>query len=187
MTLAHVSLLGIALSGESHWHGPAAATRPPAYQYAAFQEGSTVTFQATEPKASGLIKADAVLNLPALFLGEILAGILQWHGDPALMAVSTVFVPLIWFRIGRSVDEQRGTVSGGSKRASKFRFAIRLTLRTAASVFLIVALQGLTPAFRHHTSDTDFLFGTLILWCAAYLVCSFWGQRRLKKRALLAA
>jgi len=183
VTLLHVALLGITLSSETHVHGPMAATPSTVYRRAAFQEAQTVAFPA-ERKTSGILKADLVLNLPALLLGGIVVGLLQWHGDPALMAVSTVFVALIWFRIGRSIDEQRARIPPGSRSATKFGLAKRLILRTAALLFLIVALSGFTPVYHHRTGETDSLFGIIILWCAPYLVFSFWGQRRPKGRPL---
>jgi hypothetical protein len=57
-------------------------------------------------------KAATLLNLPAVFLGAVLEGVAGLlhvpTGELTLLAFSAVFVPVIWFRLGKWVDVQTG-------------------------------------------------------------------------------
>lgn len=172
MALANLALLGVLASNESRMHR-ALAHRPDAYQ-----TSTSVALPATPTKASSLIKADAVLNLPALGGEALLFG---WAGPWAFLPGTTAFAGLLWFWIGTWVEDQ---VAGGSAQSQHMRRlgrAMRVLLRTVAVLFLIVGLQGLTPLYRHRFPESKALFGNIILWCTAYLICSFWGQRRFRK------
>jgi hypothetical protein len=182
MTLTHLGLIGVVLYRESPTRKPLMALDASGYRLAALQAVEIAPTPA-KSKTSPLVKADYALNLPALALGYILVGLLQWHGDPALTAVSTVFVAFLWFRIGRWIDDQRTGIDPRSKSRPGLRLVARVLLRIFAAIFLLVGLSGFT-VYQHRTSDSDALCELIVLWCALYLIGSFWGAHRLKKKAL---
>jgi hypothetical protein len=183
MTLANLALFAISVS-QQHSQKIAANPESAAYREAAYQEGETLRFQPDEPKASRIVKLALVLNLPAVFCGIVVCGIFGSGSDTAILGFTEAFVPLLWYPIGRWVDQQLLLSMSAPTRASKFGVIKQNVLRALSAFLLVVMLLEFTPLYHHRTSETEFLSATVILWCAPYLVCSFWGERRLKKNML---
>lgn len=180
MTLIHLSLMGMVIGQESPTRKAIMAVSAPGDHFASLKAARPAPIPA-ESKTSPLVKADFVFNLPALSLGYLLVGLLRWHGDPALAAVSTAFIALMWFRIGRWVDDQRARTPVQSMKRSELRRATRIIVRNFAVVFLLIGLTGLT-AYHHRTRGSDGLCVLTVLWSALYLIGSFWGAHRLRMK-----
>ena len=166
-------------------HGPGTRTflRQSAsadFRTVVLQDDETFTFKPSEPpEASWELKTAIVLNLPAIFLGIIVAAILQRTGDSAVIGFASFFVPILWNRIGLWIDRQLG-LSVPRKRlllSSVLRFLLRLL-----AGFLFIAMV-LSLTFEGHRLDYEQMFVScvLILWSGAYLTCSFWGTQRKPK------
>ena len=130
-----------------------------------------------EPKAGWLVKAAMLLNLPAVFLGavlDIVAGLLHVPtGESTLLAFSAVFVPVIWFRIGRWVDVQADKSSAPKVNSAG-------TIMARALVWCLFALILFSFLVERHREPetTKFLTEIAILWTSAYLAGGLWGDRR---------
>jgi hypothetical protein len=153
-------------------------------------ENCEVTFYpAPEPRTGRILKAAMVLNLPAVFLGAFLvlsaglAHIPHITGDPGAIVFGAVFVPLIWYRIGRWVDGQRGLRNAAQANMSSLGEFWIFLVRLFAWAVLLMAIYGLTPAYHHRTRESSFLFAALILWLGAFLAGGLWSGWRMRRLA----
>ena len=134
-----------------------------------------------------------VLNLPAVFLGAILHLVAVFihfphpPGEPTEIAFSVVFVPLIWYRVGRWMDElAEGGIAGVSGRLSAKALWTGVTRTIVWFLFATLLLSLLVE--RHRESNgTKFLAVTAIFWSGAYLAGGYFGDRRRKARIRPAA
>lgn len=148
-------------------------------------EDCTVTFSPSpEPRAGRILMMAMVINLPAVFLGAVLhiaAALLHFPpstGEPALLGFCAIFVPLIWYRVGRWVDD---LATGGTAGDSvQFGAKALWTLVARGLVWFLFAIMLLSLLVERHreTNTTMVLQVISILWTAAYLVGGFVDDRR---------
>jgi len=129
-----------------------------------------------------------VLNLPAIFLGAFLGVAMALihfphpAGEPTLLGFSAVFVPVIWYRVGRWMDHlaMGGIVGDSTRHGAK---AVWTGMVRAMVWFLFaVTLLGLLVERHRETDTTMFLQVVAILWAGAYLAGGFVGDRRRSAR-----
>jgi hypothetical protein len=178
MTLVNICLLVLNLIQQPSVRNGLFDSTSARNQQVVFQDG-TIVFQPTQPpKTSTVLKAAIILNLPVVWVAFILAGLLRHEGDSMYIGLSTIFVPFLWYSIGGWLDSQLRTVITEPRKKSKLSSQFRKLLRVVAAFFLACSILGIAPTHSHRTSETNFLFGTIMLWSASYLGCSFWGERR---------
>jgi len=158
----------------------------PTYRQAALQEDQTIEFHPTETKTSSVFKAALLLSFPAIWIAAIFTALLHLHeSEPMWIGVGTVFVPILWYSIGKWIDQQFGTEAARPNQNSRISRGSRTVLRVIAAFFGVCFVSIALPTFHHRSSETNFLSAAGILWCASYLACSLWGERR-KKNAVAA-
>lgn len=139
-----------------------------------------------EPRAGRTVKAAMVLNFPAVFLGaflEIGAGLLHFRtGEPSLLGFSAVFVPVIWYRVGKWLDAQ--SLYGNVGRSALLKVNSAWTLLARVLVWFVFAMMVWAFFFeRHHHGDaTSFMIAIWIFWTGAYLAAGLWGDWRRSSR-----
>jgi hypothetical protein len=153
-------------------------------------EDCTVSFSPMppEPRAGRFLKIAMVLNLPAVFLGAVLhivAVLIHFpdtSGEPTLLGFSAVFVPVIWYRVGRWLDDL--VISGIAAESTKFNAKAVWRMVTRAIVWFLLVLMLLSLLVERHreTDTTMFLQVISILWTGAYLAGGFLGDRRIAAR-----
>jgi len=177
MTLANLSLLAISMS-----HGPGTRTalqRPDraGYENVALQDDETLSFKPSEPpRASWELKTAVALNLPAVFLGGIIAAILHRSSDSAVIGFASFFVPILWNRIGLWIDRQIGVAAPG--KWPRLSSALCFLLGALAGVIFIVMVLSAAFEARHLDGERMFISAALFVWSGTYLAFSFWGARR---------
>jgi hypothetical protein len=150
------------------------------------EEGGTVTFRPMQPPPASLeFKIALMLSLPAVFLGGLFSMWLPGEEERRMIGASILFVPLLWFSIGRWIDQLLAPdVSVHAKRF--LRAAGRMLLRGITAFLLFCVFIALTFQHHHQSSDQAFLMAALGLWCGGYLACSILGERTLRKRTTVA-
>ena len=165
-------------------HGPGTRTslqQPDRAEYrnVALQDDETLSFKPQEPpKASWELKTAIVLNLPAIFLGGVVASILRREGDTAVIAFASFFVPILWNRIGMWIDRQVGFAAPGKR--TLLSSVLRILLGSLAGFIFIVMVLSVMFETRHLDGERMFISAALIVWSGTYLACSFWGERRMR-------
>jgi hypothetical protein len=176
LTLANLSLFAISMS-----HGPGTRTflRQSAsadFRNVVLQDDETFTFKPLEPpEASWELKTAIVLNLPAVFLGIIVAAILQRTGDSAVIGFASCFVPILWNRIGLWIDRQFGLAA--PRKRLLLSSVLRFLFRLLAGFLLIAMVLSLTFEGHRLGHERMFISCVLILWSGVYLACSFRGTQ----------
>jgi hypothetical protein len=153
-------------------------------------EGCAVLFSPVppEPRVGRILMMAMVLNLPAVFLGAVLhiaAGLIHFPhstGEPALLGFSAVFVPVIWYRVGRWMDHLAvDSIQGESIQLSAKAVWTNVARAAAWFLFAIMLLSLLVE--RHRETDTTiFLQVISILWAGVYLAGGFVSDRRRARR-----
>lgn len=117
-----------------------------------------------------------LLNLPAVFLGGILdvvAGVLHFPtSEQSLLGFTSVFVPLIWFRVGRWLDDQ---FMSQNLRQSTLKSVLRISTRAFMWFLFVMMLAGLLLEHHRYAGSRNFMIVALILWTGAYLAGGLWG------------
>jgi len=131
---------------------------------------------APEPKAGRILRMAMLLNLPAVFLGGILdvvAGVLHFPtSEQSLLGFTSVFVPLIWFRVGRWLDDQ---FMSQNLRQSTLKSVLRISTRAFMWFLFVMMLAGLLLEHHRYAGSRNFMIVALILWTGAYLAGGLWG------------
>ena len=104
-------------------------------------ENCTVSFSPSpEPSAGNILKLAIVLNLPAVFPGPILdvvAALIHFPhppGEPSQIGFSAVFVPVIWYRVGRWMDDLASPRMAHTSEAGRLIRTCRRTVAIADGV-----------------------------------------------------
>jgi hypothetical protein len=141
-----------------------------------------------EQRTGRILKVAAVVNLPAVFGGDflrlaaVLIHIPYLHGEPALLGFSALFVPALWYRIGRWMDDlAMGVVVGESTRLSA-KAVWRVVARAIVWFLFVMTLLSFLMEGHRESNETKFMLGILILWTGAYLAGGFLGDRLRKAR-----
>jgi hypothetical protein len=137
-----------------------------------------------EPRAGKFLEMAMALNLPAVFLGAVLHIVTvlvhfpHTSGEPTLLGFSAVFVPVIWYRVGKWLDD----LVIGEIVAESTQFNAKAVWRivTRAIVWFLFVLMLLSLLVERHreTDTTMFLQVISMLWTGAYLAGGFLGDRR---------
>jgi hypothetical protein len=142
----------------------------------------TVTFEAPpEPRAGRILKAAMLLNLPAVFLGDVVhiatsvLHVPHFQGEPSLLLCTALFVPLIWYRVGKWLDDQR-TLNQFTQQGLKTSW----TVVARVAVWCLFGLLLITFLIERHRQPeaTRFLSAVAALWTGAYLALGLLGDRR---------
>jgi hypothetical protein len=143
----------------------------------------TVTFTpAPEPRFGRLVNVAMLLNLPAVFLGAVLltvaalAHLPHPHGEPSLLGVSAVFVPVIWYRVGKWLDDQ----SMFQNQSTQVGVKSTWTMVARAIVWCLFALMLFAFLVERHreSEPTKFVRAVATLWTGAYLAGGLLGDWR---------
>jgi hypothetical protein len=148
------------------------ALRFPEYRTVAFQEDAgTVHFVPMTPVSSPEFKAAMLLNLPAICVAAIVGALSGLHpeGDAEILWISVLFVPLVWYPIGRWIDIRLGLVKRTLKPDSSLRRSGRRLSCGVAGALLVVSLTGTTPLYHHNTRETYWVWTAMILWSSMAL------------------
>jgi hypothetical protein len=183
MTGLQLGLLGASLMVRRE---PWVLPTPPA-SHAQNQSGcpgeNCVSFSpAAEPRAGRIIEIAILLNLPAIFLAGILdlvAGVLHFPtGEPSLLGFALVFVPLVWYRIGKWLDDQFWPENLYQSARVTLKSVRRDLIRVIMWFLFVMTL--LAFFFEHHryAGSTSFMIMSFILWTGAYLAGGLWGDRK---------
>jgi hypothetical protein len=143
------------------------ALRFPEYRTVAFQEDAgTVHFVPMTPVSSPEFKAAMLLNFPAMWVAGIVAALSGLHpeADPEILWISVLFVPLVWYPIGRWIDIRLGLVKCTLKSDSSLRRSGRRLSCGVAGALLVVSFIGTTPLYHHNTRETYWVWTAMILW-----------------------
>ena len=146
------------------------------------QEAGVVTFSPGPPEPSWRLLMALMLNLPAVYAGVPVALLLRCGGDIGLLSCSIPFVPPLWYAIGRRLDVRTGAFQATQRAHSSKWHTVRAIFRFFAACMVIVSVLALLNS-HHRTVKRDFGLGILFAWFATYLLCTFWLDRRDRKRA----
>jgi hypothetical protein len=122
-----------------------------------------------EPRAGRFLKMAMMMNLPAVYFGAVLtvvAALIHFphpSGEPALLGFSAVFVPVIWYRVGRWLDNL--AIGGIVAESTQFNAkAVWRMITRAITWFLFITMLLSLLVERHRETDTTlFLQAILIL------------------------
>jgi hypothetical protein len=114
-----------------------------------------------------LVYAAMLLNLPALILAAFLdIGLERLHvhtNESSILAFTAVFVPLIWYRVGKWIDDQsmfqNQNQSTHLRMKSAWKIVVRVVVWCLLGFSLISSMGG----------NRDYITAALILWTGAYL------------------
>lgn len=98
-------------------------------------------------------------------------------GEPTLLGSSALFVPLIWYRVGRWVDNQ----STQRRAQAKAKPAGSIIARALAWFVLVMIVLAFPSSHYHYGPYERFILIVSILWIGTYLVCGLWSDWRTKR------
>jgi hypothetical protein len=127
-----------------------------------------------------LLKVSEVLNFPAVFLAAFLyLGVERLHvhtNESWLLAFTAMFVPLIWYRVGKWIDDQSMFQNQNQSTHLRMKSAWKIVVRVIAWCLLgfgLISSMG---------SSRDYITAALILWSGAYLAGGLLGDWRRAER-----
>lgn len=171
-TLVQVLLVWFTLAHQAR--ASANVFRNSGYRSVAYQEGAGIPMEPLEaPPLKPVQKAALILNLPAMFLAVLIAAVFSPRNETAEMYLSIVFVPLVWYAVGRWIDGLLGYMD----RLRLSGVLRGLFLPPAAGV-LCISLAGLTPLYHHRTADTYWGFTGLVIWSGMCVAIALSSSRR---------
>jgi hypothetical protein len=139
-----------------------------------------------EPNLGRIVKAAMLLNLPAVFLGAILGIAASFlhvpNGEPSLLGCSAVFVPVIWYRVGKWLDDQ--SMLENLHQSTQVSLKAVWTIVARAIIWFLFVMMLLALLFERHRNygATEFMIVIWILWSGAYLGGGLWVDRRRSAR-----
>lgn len=136
-----------------------------AYRVVVYQEtGVPMDAEALESPPLKLGQRAAIfLDFPAVILAVPVA--LFFHGDDAAIFYSSiVFVPVLWFGIGRWLDGLVGYIP-----RLRLPRLLRRLLAVAATALMLFGIDISTPLYHHRTTDTYWFGAGVILWSGVCL------------------
>jgi len=133
-----------------------------------------------EPKVGRIVGLAVLFNFPAIFLGSILdaiAGLFRVPtGEPSLLGFSAMFVPVVWYRIGRWFDNQ--SIPGNKSTKARVKSIRTAVARDLVWCLFATLLLSLLIERHHHRGATTFMAAIAVLWAGAYLAVGLWGDHR---------
>lgn len=187
MVVLNVCLFGVSIAYST---GPIIGRPPdsPGPRYIVSNPDDTETQTASFPpplQTSAEFKIALALSMPAVIAGSLLS-IFVPHMDCTLnIGLSTVFVPFLWFAIGKWFDELRSGAAFSVRKALKIGAPGRLLLRAGAGFFFLLSVFGLSTIDHHRTNESNFFFAVSLIWSCCYIAGSIWTERRSKQRVPL--
>jgi hypothetical protein len=172
MTAVQLVLFSVAAVQERASTGRSGFSAPVVQAAVIQEEEGTVSFEPMTPPPA--VKAAAILNFPAMIGGVLLAGVFHRETDASIIGFSVLFVPLVWYPIGRWVDRQIAGVPAARKAIASH--VARWSLRVLAILGLIACLFSARGGFE---GPDNFSYIPIGLWSTSYLFCSFRGDHRL--------
>ena len=146
-------------------------------------ENCTVSFSPSpEPSAGNILKLAIVLNLPAVFPGPILdvvAALIHFPhppGEPSQIGFSAVFVPVIWYRVGRWMDDLASPRMAEKPTQLGLKAVWTILARTAIWILFAMVLLSFLIEYYRESDTTKFVLVVSILWTGAYLAGGFLGD-----------
>lgn len=150
-----------------------------------------ISFEPTFYKKTSLVfKGATAVDFPAIACGVVVAIPLfaagVQGGDVLWTGLGALFTPLIWWPLGRWVDEQIAGRFIAPRKKSRLREFFRILLRFLAGIYLLGGIMIALPSNHHRTEESNFMSAVLIVWCGGYLLCSFLGAWRIRRESLIA-
>jgi len=186
MTAVQLGLLAASLVVHREpWVLPAPSESQAQTQADCSGEDCTVSFTLPpEPHFGRFLKMAMMLNLPAVLFGvvlDVVAVLIHFPhtaGEPTLLGFSAVFVPVIWYRVGRWLDDL--AIGGIVAESTQFHAKAVWRMVARAIIWFLFAIMLLSLLVERHreTDTTMFLQVIAILWTGAYLAGGFLGDRR---------
>jgi hypothetical protein len=137
------------------------------YRAADYQEGPSIRTELIEPAPLSLVmKLAIVIDLPAFIASVPIAAFLFRESEMSLLYVSTFFVPLLWYGIGRWLDG----VLGYRIRPAGEPGSWSALWAALSAIFLCIGIAAITPVNHHRTPDTYWIGTALSLWSTLFLV-----------------
>jgi len=173
-TLLHLVTM---LYSVSHHRNPASSEAlAPGYTSVSYQEDGIVRWEPIEPRPlSPAQKVAIILNLPAILIASPIAAILFHGEDIGLLSTALLFVPLIWYGIGRWLDRMLGYIPP-SRHAWK---SGRGFVTALCWILLCISIVVMTPLNHHRRPDAYWVGSGFGLWSAIFVViCTFDPARR---------
>jgi L-asparagine transporter-like permease len=141
--------------------------------------------------AGRIVEMAILLNLPAVFLGGILDSVVGAHhfptGEQSLLEISVVFVPVIWYYVGKWLDNRFTPEKQHQSTQITLKAVCRILAR--AIVWFLFVMTFLAFLFERHRypGSTNFMMVALILWAGVYLAGGLWGdhQRSARRRVVI--
>src|SRR5579871_1705835 len=132
------------------------------YRSATYQEGDGIPMESlANPPLKPAQRIVLILDLPATMVSVLIGMILFPQNDAAWLCLSTAFVPLLWYCVGRWLDGLLGYIERLHLRRS-----VRQAFAIAAAGLLCISILGLTPVYHHRTSYSAWVFTGSIFWAA---------------------
>jgi hypothetical protein len=151
-------------------------------RFFASSQGNSIVWQPMEPQQLTPEQRIAmVVNLPAMILAIPIA-IAFFQGSPfGLMYAGLLFVPLVWYGVGRWLDRLFGFIP----QSPKLHKTSRKACAVLSAFVLTMSVLGLTPVNHHRRRPNTYVMGfSLVLWSGLFLAMSASGSVRLGDRGL---
>ena len=181
MTLANLLLFAVSVA---HSTGPifGRPPEPPGPRYVVVNPDGTRTEAVDLPgpvRTTTEFKVVLALNMPAVIAGSLLSVAIPHTGCAVDICLSTLFVPFLWYVIGKWLDGHGNPFAlAHSRQESRMRTICKVLLRMGAGFFLMISFLGLTSLNHERTAESSFLFVVFLIWSACYLGGSIWTERR---------
>src|SRR5204863_5933678 len=96
----------------------------------------------------------------------------------SLLGFSVVFVPVIWYRVGKWLDNRLKPENLHQPTQVGLKAVWRILTR--AIVWFLFVMTLLAFLFEHHryAGSDNFMIVAFILWTGAYLAGGLWGDRQ---------
>jgi len=144
------------------------------YRAVAHQEGGGMPIDSlSRPPLTATQRVAILLNLPAFALGALVRGILFPLRNGAELYTAIIFVPFVWYGVGRCADGLLGYLP-----PLRLSSVLSSLLSVPAFCLLILSVGGLTPLYHHRSTDSNWIFAGFILWSGLCLAITAAGGRR---------
>jgi len=176
LVLTLVQVLLVSAESEHRVQRPSNILSRTTYRVVNHQEGygTMTTDSVTSRPLTLAFKLSIVLNLPAFFVGALLVAAFSRGSELSALWASTLFVPVLWFGIGRWLDG----ILGYRVRRLRAPVTWRAFWALLATISLLIGIASVTPLDHHVTDDTIWVSSALILWSMLLLVISASGYIR---------
>jgi len=144
------------------------------YRVVAFQEvGEMPAEPLSSSPLTSMQRAAIILNLPAFAVGGLVRELLFPYRNGTELYASIVFVPFVWYAVGRWLDGLLGYLA-----PMRLNSLVSGFFSLLAFGLLLLSLGGLTPLYHHRSTDSNWVFTGFILWSLLCLAITATGGER---------